>query len=185
MRSGSSLGERSNYTSGTPKITSIHERDSKPPSAEPGGLRFFFHKFPAWAASRAETKKGLNMSFLTPLSVGSNASLRSRTCHKHPGPITAQLTGSHRCECVLYGLSASGHAPTLVLCRELLNAGANPDSSLVVYREGVLALRIRSIREGAKLTVEDAESGTPRFRLARPPRRGAASPMRKNGGGGA
>jgi hypothetical protein len=71
------------------------------------------------------------------------------------------------------------------MCRELLAAGANPDMALAIYRGGVLALRIRSIRDRASLIVEAAESGAPRFRLARPPRRGAASPMRKNDGGGA
>ena len=47
------------------------------------------------------------------------------------------------------------------MCRELLAAGADPDRALAIYRSGVLALRIRSSREGASLTVEDAESDTP------------------------
>ena len=64
-----------------------------------------------------------------------------------------------------------------------LTAGLDPDRALHVYRKDTLALRIRSLREGSKLAVEDTESGTPGLRLARPPRRGAASPMQKNGGG--
>jgi hypothetical protein len=95
--------------------------------------------------------------------------------------LTAELIGSRRCDCESYGICTVGHAPGLAMCRELLAAGANPDTALVIYRSGALALRIR-IREGASLTVEAAESGTPRFRLARPPRRGAASPTQKTEG---
>jgi hypothetical protein len=98
--------------------------------------------------------------------------------------LTAELIGSRCCDCESHGIRTVGHAPGLAMCRELLAAGVNPDTALAIFRKGVLALRIRSIREGASLTVEDTESGTPRFRLARPPRRGAASPVRKNGGGG-
>jgi hypothetical protein len=95
-------------------------------------------------------------------------------------PLNARLTGSHRCEAL--GVVASGHAPVLALCRELLAAGIEPDTALVVYRRGVLALKVRAIGKAAQLAVEDSASGRPRFRLARPKRRGAASPMRKNGG---
>jgi hypothetical protein len=95
--------------------------------------------------------------------------------------IPAQLIGSHQCEAL--GVVANGYAPALVLCRELLAAGANPDAALAVYRNGVVSLRIRSLRKGARLTVEDNENGTPKFRLARPARRGAAPTARKNGSG--
>jgi hypothetical protein len=86
--------------------------------------------------------------------------------------ITAQLTGSHHCEAL--GIVAKGRAPALALCRQLLVAGIDPDTALVVVRNGILSLRIRSIREGARLTVEDGETGIPKFRLVRPARRGAA-----------
>ena len=95
--------------------------------------------------------------------------------------IAARLTGSHRCEA--FGIVATGHAPVLMLCRELLAAGVYPDAELTVYRNGVLSLRIQSIRAAARLTVEDGETGIPRFRLIRPERRGAASPVRKKGKG--
>jgi hypothetical protein len=121
------------------------------------------------------------MSFLAPLSVHSNVPLRSAAYRKQPTPIIAELTGSHRCECVSRKLSASGHTPSLALCRELLAVSANPDSALAVYREGV---RIRSIREGAEFVVEDTKSGTPKFRVARSPRHGAAPSVRKNRRGG-
>jgi hypothetical protein len=95
--------------------------------------------------------------------------------------LTAKLIGSRRCDCESYGICTVGHAPVLALCRELIAAGANPDMSLAIYRGEVLALRIRSIGEAAELVVEDSQNGCPRFRLVRPARRGAASPMRKNG----
>jgi hypothetical protein len=91
--------------------------------------------------------------------------------------ISAQLTGWHRCEAL--GMVAIGHAPVLKLCRELLAAGIDPNSALDVFRRGLLALRVRSVGGGARLAVEDNQNGRPQFRLARPPRRGAAPPMRK------
>jgi hypothetical protein len=94
-------------------------------------------------------------------------------------PLKAELTGSRRCEAL--GIVATGNTPVLVLCRELLGAGVNPDSALAVYRKGVLALRVRSIAEAARLVVEDGKNGRPQFRLMRPERRGAASLMRGNG----
>jgi hypothetical protein len=121
------------------------------------------------------------MSFLTPLSALSNISPRSGTCRGHPAPIRAELTGSHRYECASHHLSAVGHAPALAVCRELLAARANPDSELAIYRKGVLGLRIRSIREGAELAIEDAESGIPKVRLGRLASRDAASPVRNTG----
>src|SRR4051812_41055440 len=93
--------------------------------------------------------------------------------------ITATFNGDRRCEAL--GISASGYSPALALCRELLAAGISPDAALDIHRNGVLALRIRTIGEAARLTVEDNENGSPRFRLARPSRRGAVPPMRKNG----
>jgi hypothetical protein len=102
----------------------------------------------------------------------------SRT--RQPTPISAQLIGSHQCEAL--GIVAKGYAPVLTLCRELIAAGVNPDSAVAVHRNGVLSLQIRSLREGAKLAVEDDKNGTPRFRTARPERGGAAPLTGKNGG---
>jgi hypothetical protein len=56
----------------------------------------------------------------------------------------------------------------LALCRQLLAAGLNPDQALHVFRNGTLALRIRSIGEAADLTVKDDNRGTPRFVPYRP-----------------
>jgi hypothetical protein len=97
-------------------------------------------------------------------------------------PITAQLIGSHRCESL--GIVATGHAPVLNLCRSLLAAGLNPDQALHVYRNGTLALRVKSLRTGARLTVKEPDRGRAHFSkwmaFAASP---VASPMRKNGAG--
>ena len=98
--------------------------------------------------------------------------------------LTAELIGSRCCDCESYGIRTVGYAPGLAMCRELLAAGASPEMALAIYRGGVLALRIRSIGEAAHLVVEDSQNGRPRFRLVRPARCGAASPMRKNSLGG-
>jgi len=41
----------------------------------------------------------------------------------------------------------------LALCRELVEAGHDPGRQLHVYRNGVLALRVRSIGEAARLSI--------------------------------
>ena len=51
---------------------------------------------------------------------------------------------------------------------QLLATGVDPDTPLRVYRRGVLALKVRSIREGARLTVKTAGNGTPIFTLDDP-----------------
>jgi hypothetical protein len=73
-------------------------------------------------------------------------------------PIRARITGS---DCEADGVTVRAAAPVLALCRKLLAAGYDPDRPLHAYRGDVLALKARSIREGAKLTVD--ESRTPRF----------------------
>jgi hypothetical protein len=101
-------------------------------------------------------------------------------------PIRATLIGSNRCEAE--GLSARGYAPVFQLCRELVAAGFNPAGSLEAWRGQTFCLRIRSIGEAARLTVEDDGNGTPRLRRwrNRPERYGAGSPVAQiaNGRGG-
>ena len=82
--------------------------------------------------------------------------------------LVAHLSGSRTCTGV--GLTANATTPAIVLCRELIAAGLDPDAALEVYRAGTLALRVRSIREGARLTVEDDHLGRPKFRRWRGPR---------------
>lgn len=97
-----------------------------------------------------------------------------------PYPIRADLSGN---TCTALGITARGAAPVLALCRKLVVAGHDPTTPLHAYRGDMLALRVRSIGEGAGLTVEDNRFGTPVFRRWR--NRGAgvgsAPPVRRSG----
>jgi hypothetical protein len=96
-------------------------------------------------------------------------------------PIRAEIVGENRASAL--GIEARASAPVLALCRELLAAGLDPDAALEAYRAGTLALRVRSIGEGALLTVEDNRFGTPILRRwrNRDAGVGAASPARQTG----
>lgn len=96
-------------------------------------------------------------------------------------PICATLIGSDRCSAL--GIAARRRAPTLALARALIEAGYDPNRPLNVYREGVLALAIRSIGEASRLTVEDDQHGRPRLRhwRNRHARCGAGSPVALSG----
>jgi hypothetical protein len=61
----------------------------------------------------------------------------------HPPAIVAQITGSNRCD--TEGLTATGHAPVLGMCRKLLEAGSDPARPLEAYRGEVLCLTVSSI----------------------------------------
>jgi hypothetical protein len=61
------------------------------------------------------------------------------------------------------GITARGATPVLNLCRELIAAGLRPDAALDVFRNGILALRVRSIGEAARLTVKTGGNGAPTF----------------------
>ena len=65
--------------------------------------------------------------------------------------IRAVITAPDQCETVDHKVRAS--APVLALCRELVEAGHDPGFQLHVYRKGVLALRVRSIGEAARLSI--------------------------------
>jgi hypothetical protein len=79
------------------------------------------------------------------------------------GAVRAQLLGSN--QTTAHGVTVSGrNAPVLALCRALIEAGHDPDTPLEAYRGDLLCLRVRSIGEGARLTVEDGSDGRPRFR---------------------
>jgi hypothetical protein len=75
--------------------------------------------------------------------------------------IRAELSRADRCRAG--GIAAHGHAPILALCRLLLGAGFNPDRPLEVFRGAVLAIKVRSIGEGAALAVKTAGNGSPIF----------------------
>jgi hypothetical protein len=70
---------------------------------------------------------------------------------KQPVPIRAALIGSDRCEAE--GISVCAAAPVLAMCRKLVAAGHDQRRPLHAYRGNVLALRVRSIGEGAELAI--------------------------------
>jgi hypothetical protein len=64
--------------------------------------------------------------------------------------VRADLAGD---TCAAAGITAQCSAPILTLCRELLAAGLDPDQSVEVFRNGTLALTVRSIGEAARLRI--------------------------------
>ena len=95
----------------------------------------------------------------------------------------AELIGSTTATARAVGITTCGATPVFELCRNLVAAGIDPRTALIVYRGGTLALRVRSIGEGAALTVETDRDGRPSFRRRRDKRAasyGAASPVRQN-----
>ena len=71
--------------------------------------------------------------------------------------IVAHLNGSSTCTGA--GITARGATPVLVLCRELIAAGLDPDTAMEVYRNGVVALRVRTIGEAARLEINSKGTG--------------------------
>jgi hypothetical protein len=75
--------------------------------------------------------------------------------------LRADLIG---CSCTAAGITATGHAPVLGLCRRLVEAGHDQATPMRVYRGATLALLVRSIGQAARLTVrETTRDGRPRF----------------------
>jgi hypothetical protein len=94
--------------------------------------------------------------------------------------LRAELVGSGTATAP--GIAVHGHAPVTRLCRRLVAAGHDLATPLEVFRGAMLCLRVRSISEGAKLTVKDGPAGRPRFvRLAQEAQEtyAAAPPMRE------
>jgi hypothetical protein len=87
-------------------------------------------------------------------------------------PIIGCLIGNDTCE--VEGLKVTGYSPALLACRELLRQGVSPDRTLELYRNGILAIRIRSIGEGASYTVKDNRFGVPTFHRCQSAALGAA-----------
>jgi hypothetical protein len=67
--------------------------------------------------------------------------------------IIAQLIGDDRAQAG--DIVARGRSPVFALCRALLAAGANPNSKLECFRGSVLALTVKTIGIGAKLTIKE------------------------------
>ena len=75
--------------------------------------------------------------------------------------IRAELIGSD--ECTAAGLTISGGAPVLALCRQLIADGHDPCLPLEVWRGPVLCLRVRAIGEAAQLRVATHGGGFERL----------------------
>jgi hypothetical protein len=58
----------------------------------------------------------------------------------------------------------NAYAPVLTLCRVLMAHGHDPATPLNAYRGGVLALKVRSIGEAARLTLNSKGTGFVTFR---------------------
>jgi hypothetical protein len=71
--------------------------------------------------------------------------------------IRAELSGADTCSAS--GITAQSPSPVLALCRKLIDAGHNPATPLEAYRGDVLALRIRSIGEAARLEINGEGTG--------------------------
>lgn len=92
-------------------------------------------------------------------------------------PIRCELAGSDTAQ--VGGLTARGATD---LCRLLLAGGADPDAPLECFRGGTLALRVKSIRAGAGLTVRETDG--PRFVAWKAwPDRAVKPPVRQNAEG--
>jgi hypothetical protein len=92
--------------------------------------------------------------------------------------IRAELIGSD--DCTAAGLTISGRAPVLALCRQLIADGYDPGLPLEVWRGPVLCLRVRSISEAAQLRVATHGCGFERFPAGCAAGRTAALPVREN-----
>jgi hypothetical protein len=130
-------------------------------------------------AAPAATERDPRMMDRLGSTIGSGPTTRRPAPATSRAAITAELIGSDRCAAI--GITARAYAPVLALCRRLIEAGIDADRPLHVYRGDTLALIVRSIGDGAALTVEDNRFGTPHFRRSRPRSDGAALPMRQNG----
>jgi hypothetical protein len=73
------------------------------------------------------------------------------------GVIIAELSGTD--SCTTLGIVAQSTTPILQLCRMLLERGRDPALALDAFRGGVLALRVRSIGEGATLEINGKGCG--------------------------
>jgi hypothetical protein len=94
------------------------------------------------------------------------------------GAIRAELIGDSTA--IAAGVTAHGRAPVLELCRRLVAAGHDSYLQLEAYRSDVLALTVRSIGDGAKLTVDESHGCRfVRFRREGQQTPDLASPMRQ------
>jgi hypothetical protein len=94
--------------------------------------------------------------------------------------VHAQLTDSDTATAA--GITVRGPSPVLGLCRALVAAGVDPNRPLHAYRGDVLALKVRTIGKGSKLSVREDRAG-PRFIPWEPFPRGVKPSTRENAEG--
>ena len=70
-----------------------------------------------------------------------------------PQTIRAEIFGDDTAEAC--GVSVKSNAPILELCRRLIEAGRHPASPLEAWRGQTLALRVKTLAAGARLTVDE------------------------------
>ena len=93
--------------------------------------------------------------------------------------ITAQLIGHDRAQAG--DIVVRSRSPVFALCRALLGAGANPNSKLECFRGSVLALTVKSVGIGAKLTIRETVTDGPRVVRWKPLQdRDVFAPVRQN-----
>jgi hypothetical protein len=100
-------------------------------------------------------------------------------------PLRGSLVGADRC--AIPGFTATSATPILALCRTLLAAGFDPATPMECYRGNTLAVRVHSIGQAARLTVQDNRLGRPVFARwrDRAASDGASPPIGKTAPGGA
>jgi hypothetical protein len=121
------------------------------------------------------------------LNVGASEDTRSHTSRQELArvlagkpaktTITAELSGVDTVVCC--GVTTVAAAPIITLCQELVAEGFPPSTPLMVYRDGRLALPIRSIGEAAELEIGGKGIGFTRRKRAAVVV--TASPVRQNG----
>jgi hypothetical protein len=91
--------------------------------------------------------------------------------------LRAELTGSTTA--TTGDIVVTGRAPTLALCRKLVELGYDPATPLHAYRGDTLAIKVGSIGAGARLTVDES-TGCRFAKWKAPPTLESAPPMRSN-----
>jgi hypothetical protein len=93
--------------------------------------------------------------------------------------VVAQIIGHDKIECG--GHRVQSYTPVFALCRKLIEAGFDSNRPMHAYRGDALCLTVRSLGEGAKLTVGDDSTGRPRFRPYRDPNDSPSHPPAPTG----
>ena len=93
--------------------------------------------------------------------------------------IVAQLIGDDTAQAG--DIVVRSRSPVFALCRALLAAGANSNSRLECFRGSVLALTVKTIGIGAKLTIRETVTDGPRVVRWKPLQdRDVFAPVRQN-----